>query len=225
VTRLADYMDSPGVRAVQDQYQRLAPRAKKTARHAAKAVAPYADTAKDKAVQYSGQAWDWAGPKMASAVDQALDALPPRVEDAVETAAKRTRETVMTAADYTVPRVGQAWDTARSVAEPVAGEAASRSAAAVAALRGQVTPREIDRLIRRRARRARNRRFAKRLTVVGLVAGGGYAVWSWWQRQTNPDWLVEAPAATEVSPDGSGTRPSPGTATGRPGERESEPPA
>jgi len=43
------------------------------------------------------------------------------------------------------------------------------------------------------------------------VAGGAFAAWKWWDKQANPDWLVEPPAATEVpetgrltSVDGSG---------------------
>ncbi len=28
--------------------------------------------------------------------------------------------------------------------------------------------------------------------------GGAYAAWRWWDKQANPDWLVEPPVATEV---------------------------
>ncbi|MEU5839790.1 DUF5324 family protein, partial [Streptomyces diacarni] len=68
-----------------------------------------------------------------------------------------------------------------------------------AALRGQVTAEEIEKLSRRRRRRSRTGRFVWRAGLVGLVAGGAYAAWRWWDRQANPDWLVEPPAATEVS--------------------------
>jgi hypothetical protein len=37
--------------------------------------------------------------------------------------------------------------------------------------------------------------------VVGVLAGGAFAAWKWWDKQANPDWLVEPPAATEVSQD------------------------
>ena len=43
------------------------------------------------------------------------------------------------------------------------------------------------------------------------MAGGAFAAWKWWDKQANPDWLVEPPAAKEVpesnrltSVDGSG---------------------
>lgn len=207
MTRMADYVDSTGVRAAaEEQYHRLAPvakgsarQARKQARQAAAAVAPYAGSAKDAAVHYAGEARHRLAPKVSQAVDAARGALPPRVEHAVDTAAKRTRSTVKQAADYTVPRVGHAVVTARIAAEPVAEEAVARGAAAVAALRGQVTVADIEKLARKRVRRARAGRAAKRLTVLGLIAGGGYVVWTWWSRQANPDWLVEGPEATEVS--------------------------
>ncbi|GGO86156.1 DUF5324 family protein [Wenjunlia tyrosinilytica] len=200
MTRFADYVDSAGVRAAaEEKYQQLAPRAKKSVRHAAEVVAPYAGTAKETAVQYAGEARQRLAPKVSSAVDQARDALPPRVEHAVDTAAKRTRSTVRQAADYTVPRVEHAVGTALAATEPVREEAVARTAAAVAALRGQVSVAEIEKAVRKRRRRARRGRAAKRLVVIGLVAGGGIAAWKWWNRQTNPEWLVEAPEATEVS--------------------------
>jgi hypothetical protein len=96
----------------------------------------------------------------------------------------------------------------------MAEEATARSAAALAALRGQVTAEEIRHLARKRERRAKAGRLFKGLVVVGLVAGAAYAAWRWWDKQANPDWLVEPPAATEVSDrapltsvDGSGPAP------------------
>ena len=51
----------------------------------------------------------------------------------------------------------------------------------------------------------------KYLLVLGILAAGAFAAWKWWDKQANPDWLVEPPAATEVpetghlsSVDGSG---------------------
>lgn len=207
MTRIADYVDSTGVRAAaEQQYHRLAPvakdgarQARTSARHAAAAVAPYAWTARDTAAHYADEARHRLAPRVAGAVDHAREALPPKVEHAVDTAAKRTRTTVRQATDYTVPRVENAVVTARIAAEPVAEEAVARGAAAVAALRGHVTVADIEKLARKRMRRARAGRVAKRLTVLGIVAGGGYAAWMWWTRQTNPDWLVEAPEPTEVS--------------------------
>ena len=35
--------------------------------------------------------------------------------------------------------------------------------------------------------------------MVSVLAAGAYAAWRWWDKQANPDWLVEPPAPTEVS--------------------------
>jgi cytoskeletal protein RodZ len=83
----------------------------------------------------------------------------------------------------------------------------------VAALRGQVTVKDIEKLSRRRRRRSRAGRLVWRVGLVGLVAGGAYAAWRWWDRQANPDWLVEPPAATEV-----GDRTSLSSVNGSPAE-------
>ncbi|MFP8906730.1 DUF5324 family protein, partial [Streptomyces atacamensis] len=90
-----------------------------------------------------------------------------------------------------------------TAAGPVREAAVARSTAAVAALRGELTAEDIRKLARRKARRARRGRAFKRLMVVGVVAGGVAAVWKWWEKQSNPDWLVEPPAATEVGDEAS----------------------
>jgi len=41
-------------------------------------------------------------------------------------------------------------------------------------------------------------RITKGLTATVALAGGAFAAWKWWDKQANPDWLVEPPAATEV---------------------------
>jgi hypothetical protein len=84
----------------------------------------------------------------------------------------------------------------------VADEAASRGAAALAALRGNVSAKEIQKLARRNERRSRAGRAVKVLALVGVLAGGAFAAWKWWDKQANPDWLVEPPAATEVPESG-----------------------
>jgi Family of unknown function (DUF5324) len=207
VTRFADYVDSAGVRtAAEQRYRQLAPRAKRSVRQAADAVAPYAGSARDAAAHYADEARLRLAPRVSLAVEQARETVPPRVEQAVETAAKRTRSTVRQAADYAVPRVGQAVGSARAAAEPMREEAAARGAAAVAALRGHVTAADIERAVRRHARRERRGRMAKRVVVAGLLAAGGFAAWKWWSRQTNPEWLVEAADATEVT-DGHSSTP------------------
>lgn len=196
--------------------------AKDSVLHAAEVVAPYADTAKERAALYAHEARVRLAPKVSQAAEQArvqYDALvaprleqalahvPPKVDQAAHEAALRTRLAARQAADYSRPKIEQAV----AAAGPVKSEAAARSVAAMAALRGQVTPREIEKLVRRHRRRARAGKLAKALAVAGVVAGGAFAVWKWWDKQANPDWLVEPPAATEVpaaggltSVDGSG---------------------
>ncbi|MFI9721002.1 DUF5324 family protein [Streptomyces sp. NPDC052396] len=160
--------------------------AKDSVRHAAEMVAPYAGTARDAAVHYAHEARERLAPLMAEAAQQAraqYDAhLQPRLEQA--------RETLP-------PRVGQAAARALEAAEPVRDEALARGGAALAALRGQVSAAEVDKLVRQRQRRCRAGRVAKRLAILGLLAGGAVAAWKWWDRQSNPDWLVEPPLATE----------------------------
>lgn len=199
-----------------DSARAAAGSAKESVRHAAEAVAPYAESARDNASHYAQEAGAYLGPRMSSAAHQARStardnydmhvgprlakarsSLPPEVDKAAARAAKRTREAAQHANDYARPHFEQA----RAAAGPAGREAAARSAAAVAALRNDVTARDIERLARRRARRARTGRFAKRLSVLGLLAGGAYAAWRWWDKQANPDWLVEPPPPTEVIDD------------------------
>ncbi|MFG2723934.1 DUF5324 family protein [Streptomyces canus] len=183
--------------------------AKDSVLHAAEVVAPYADTAKDKASHYATEARVRLAPKVSQAaeqarvqygahvaprLEQARTHVPPKVDQAAHEAAVRTRKAARQAADYSRPRIEQAV----AAAGPVRDEATARSAAALAALRGQITPKEVQKLVRKHERRARAGRLAKALAVAGLVAGGAFAAWKWWDKQANPDWLVEPPAATEV---------------------------
>ncbi|MFJ6571443.1 DUF5324 family protein [Streptomyces sp. NPDC091292] len=198
--------------------------AKDSVLHAAEVVAPYADTAKDRAAFYAQEARLRLAPKVSYAAQQAAEQarvqygaylaprieqarthVPPKVDLAAQEAAERTRRAARQAAEYS----RQAADYSRphiehvvAAAGPVRDEAASRSAAALAALRGQVSAQEIQRLIRSHERRARAGRAVKRLALVALLAGGAFAAWKWWDKQANPDWLVEPPAATEVSDGG-----------------------
>ncbi|MET9433489.1 DUF5324 family protein [Streptomyces sp. NPDC006551] len=191
--------------------------AKDSVLHAAEVVAPYASTAKGHAAVYAGSAKDHAAlyahearvrlaPKVSKAALQARTQarvqynsrvaphVPPRVDAAAHRAAVRTRKAARQAANYTVPRV----EHAVAATGPVLDEAGSRSTAAWAALRGQVTPKEIQKIVRKHERRARAGRLGKRLAILGVLVGGAYAAWKWWDKQANPDWLVEPPAPTEV---------------------------
>ncbi|MFF4398359.1 DUF5324 family protein [Streptomyces sp. NPDC001480] len=191
--------------------------AKDSVLHAAEVVAPYADTAKERAAHYAQEARVRLAPKVSQAAEQArvqYDArlaprlelaraqamahVPPNVDQAAREAAVRTRKAARQAAEYSRPKIEQAV----AAAGPVRDEAAARGAAALAALRGQVSPKEIQKLARKHRRRARAGRIAKALAVAGAVAGGAFAAWKWWDKQANPDWLVEPPAATEVPESG-----------------------
>ncbi|GAA4657055.1 DUF5324 family protein [Streptomyces chumphonensis] len=176
--------------------------AKENVRHAAEVVGPRVGLAARQAQhtareQYAGM----VAPRLA----HARTALPPAVDDAAKRAAKHSRKAAKEArgyakeaAAYAAPRV----EAARAAAAPAREEAMARSAAALAALRGEVTAKEVRKITRKRARRAACGRGLKRLTVLGLVAGAGYAAWRWWDQQANPDWLVEPPAPTDVSEGG-----------------------
>nr|WP_206325253.1 MULTISPECIES: DUF5324 family protein [unclassified Streptomyces] len=185
--------------------------AKESVLHAADVVAPYAGTAKDQAAHYAHEARVRLAPRMSSAARQAraqaraqyaahvAPHVPPRVDEAAQRAAARTRSVAHQVADYTVPRV----EHAVAATGPVLEEAGSRSTAALAALRGQVTPDDVRKIVRKQERRARAGRLVKGLVVLGVLLGGAFAAWKWWDRQANPDWLVEPPAPTEVD-EGSG---------------------
>jgi hypothetical protein len=177
--------------------------------HAAEVVAPYADTAKERAAQYAQEARVRLAPVVSQAAEQArvqYDArlaprleqarayVPPKVDSAAHEAAVRTRKAARQAARYSRPKIEQAM----AAAAPVRDEAAARSAAALAALRGNVSAQDIQKLARRNQRRCRAGRAAKLVALLGVVAGGAFAAWKWWDKQANPDWLVEPPAATEV---------------------------
>ncbi|MCQ6552141.1 DUF5324 family protein [Streptomyces sp. C10-9-1] len=177
--------------------------AKDSVLHAAEVVAPYAGTARDHAVLYAREARVRLAPSVHRAAAQAraqydvyvAPRVPPKVDEAAHRAAVHARKAARQAADYTTPRV----EYALAAAQPVGREAAARSAAAMAALRGQVSAKDVQKLVRKHERRSRTGRTVKGLAVAGVVAGGLIALWKWWDRQANPDWLVEPPAATEVS--------------------------
>ncbi|MFI9611142.1 DUF5324 family protein [Streptomyces sp. NPDC052023] len=191
--------------------------AKDSVLHAAEVVAPYADTAKDRAAHYAHEARVRLAPRVSQAAGQARvqyashlaphveqaryqvrTHVPPKVDHAAHEAAVRAREAARQAADYSRPKFEQAV----AAAGPVKDEAAARGAAVLAALRGQISPEEIQKLVRKHERRAKAGRAMKVLAIAGLVAGGAFAAWKWWDKQANPDWLVEPPAATEVSESG-----------------------
>lgn len=197
--------------------------ARDTVRHAAEVVAPYAESAKHTAAHYAHEANERLAPKVSYAAAEAAKQarttydchvhpriksarahVPPNVDRAATNAVRQTKLAARHAADYTQPRL----ESALAAAQPVAEEAASRSTAALAALRGQVSAKEVQKLVRRHERRARAGRLFKGIAVVGILAGGAFAAWKWWDQQSNPDWLVEPPAATELSTRDEATTPA-----------------
>lgn len=197
-----------------DSVRNAADTTKDSVRRAAAVAAPYASTARDEATRYAQQAGGYAqqaggyarrayddrlSAQVRQAREQAWGSVPPKAAEAMETAAKRTRDGARTAADYTVPKVVAAVAATRAVAVPVTNEAIVRGSAAVQALRGQVTAREIDRLVRRRLRREQTVRTFRTLALLGLAGAVGVAAWRWWSAQANPDWLVEPSEATEAA--------------------------
>ncbi|MEU5520958.1 DUF5324 family protein [Streptomyces sp. NPDC047860] len=184
--------------------------AKDSVLHAAEVVAPYADTAKVRAAHYAQEARVRLAPKVTQAaghartqygahvqpyLEQARTHVPPKVDKAAQQAAVRTRMAARQAADYSRPVIEQAV----AAAGPAREEAVARSAAALAALRGGVSAEQIQKIVRRQQRRAKAGRIARMVLIMGAVAGGAFAAWKWWDKQANPDWLVEPPAATDVS--------------------------
>lgn len=207
-----------------DSVRHAADVTKDSVRHAAEVAAPYANTARESAVHYGKQAGCYSrkaglaakqhydtrlAPQVGQARDQVWSAMPPKATNAVETAARRTREGTRAAADYTAPRVGSAVAATRSVAGPAKDEVVVRGAAALQALRGQVTATEIDRLVRRRIHAAEDRprpaRRADRRIRLRCRRRGLEVV----EQAVQPGLAGGAPEPTEVgdraSMNGSGT--------------------
>jgi hypothetical protein len=137
-------------------------------------------------------------PHVAPLWDQARATVPPSVEEAVNKAAKRTRRAARQARATAVPAVTQAFDEAAQATSQAAQIARARGAAALPVLRGQVSLAEVEALAARHSR-SRRSRWTRRVLVVGTLGAataGGLLAWKWWQKQSNPDWLVEPPAAT-----------------------------
>ncbi|MFF0724999.1 DUF5324 family protein [Streptomyces sp. NPDC004134] len=198
--------------------------AKQSVQQAAEAVAPYAATARDQCAHMAHEALERFRPMVSDMaanaqvaygahlepqVRKVREAVPGELDRTASDVARRARE----AAAYAAPRVlGAAAATkaaavaTKAAAGPATRQAAARGTAALSALRGEVSPAEIDRLARRRHRRAVVGRTVKRTAVVGALGAAAVVAWRWWDRQVNPDWMVEPPEATEPGGDASTTR-------------------
>ena len=186
--------------------------AKDSVQHAAEVVAPYAETAKDQAAHYAHEAAYAAraegvagspagpcpvrrlsrtayrtGPRSCAAQGRRGRAARPRV---------RTRKAARQAAEYTVPRVEHAVAAAQPVARGGHGPQHRGAGRAARAGHAEGDPASWSASTDGGPRPAASPRASP---SVGLVAGGAFAAWKWWDKQANPDWLVEPPAATEVS--------------------------
>ena len=181
-------------------------------------LVPYAVGARDAAAHYTDEAWQRLAPhidQIENAViprvvplwEQARASVPPSAVEAANKAAEQAREAARAAGvsaraaavqarQVTAPAVSQALDEAVQATAHAAEVIRDRSAAALPVLRGQISVAEIEALTAQHAREAHRGRWARRVLTVGLigaVAGGGVAAYKWWQRQSNPDWLVEPP--------------------------------
>ncbi|WBB57881.1 DUF5324 family protein [Streptomyces sp. WMMC500] len=198
--------------------------AKHSVQQAAEAMAPYAASARNQCAHMAHEARERFGPKVSDLATSAQVAycahLEPRVrkvrravpgelDRTAADAARRARD----AAAYAAPRiVGAAAATkaaavaTKAAAGPATRQAAARGTAALSALKGEVSPAEIDELARKRHRREVVGRTAKGTVVAGALGAGALVAWRWWDRQVNPDWMVEPTDATEPGTDASTTR-------------------
>ncbi|MFD4903585.1 DUF5324 family protein [Kitasatospora purpeofusca] len=167
----------------------------------------FADNARQQASQAAHTARVQYDRHIAPQVGHAFASLPPEAQQNALKALHRAQEKALAArlsaaraadqARSTVaPRVAQAVEEARATVVPVAQEAQMRGAAALTAMRGNVTSAEIGDLAARNARRSCRSGWATGLAVAGVVAiGSGLVAWQWWRHRSNPEWLVEPPAA------------------------------
>lgn len=198
--------------------------ARQSVQQAAGAVAPYAATARHQCAHMAHEARERLAPKVSDLATSAQvaygahvgphmrkvrSAVPDELDRTAADTARRARE----AAAYAAPRiVGAAAATkaaaaaTKAAAGPATRQVAARGTAALSALKGEVTPAELDHLARRRHRREVVGRTAKRLGVLGALGAAAVVVWRWWDHQINPDWMVEPPDATEPGTDASTTR-------------------
>ncbi|MGH3327751.1 MAG: DUF5324 family protein, partial [Streptomycetales bacterium] len=121
------------------------------------------------------------------------------VGPAVGAAADRVREDV-------VPRVAEAVSEAVEAAwtrsEPTREEALARGAAALAALRGELTV---------ETRRSRKGRRIRRLLLLLGFAGSAAAGWAVWKRKSQPEWILTESSENVYQPTPASIGDEPGT--------------
>ncbi|MBF9068190.1 DUF5324 family protein [Streptacidiphilus fuscans] len=175
-------------------------------------LTPYAVSAKDTAAQYADEARHRLAPVIGSAVEHARLAAQGTVQGQVVPLWEQARANVPAPVVDAGNTVGKAAGRARAAArqaravaldqilpaaQTAVHEVHDRSAAALPVVRGEVSLAEIEALTAAHARaNARRGRWLRRgitLLALGAMAGGGLAAWKWYQKQSNPDWLVEPP--------------------------------
>ncbi|MEV0190319.1 DUF5324 family protein [Kitasatospora purpeofusca] len=174
----------------------------------------FADNARQQASQAAHTARVQYDRHIAPQVGHAFASLPPEAQQNALKALHRAQEKALAArlsasraadqARSTVaPKVVQAVEEARAAVVPVAQEAQMRGAAALTAMRGNVTSAEIGDLAARNARKSCRSGWATGLAVAGVVAiGSGLVAWQWWRHRSNPEWLVEPPSGASAGPVG-----------------------
>ncbi|MFF8769978.1 DUF5324 family protein [Kitasatospora sp. NPDC015120] len=210
-----------------------------------------ADNARQQATQAAHTVRVQYDRHIAPQVGHAFASLPPEAQQNALKALHRSQEAALAARHSAVraadqarstvtPKVVHAVEEARAAVVPVAHEAQTRGAAALTAMRGNVTSAEISDLAARNARRSCRSGWATGLAVAGVIAiAGGIATWQWWRHRSNPEWLVEPPSAdrpaapsdagTATGPDApvngspDATGPAPAAGPGGPAEDRSEP--
>jgi hypothetical protein len=188
--------------------KRMAPRAadaRETATEYADRLSPKVEAARDAARHAVAPRVEAARDAVAPRLESAKDAVAPRIESAKETLSPRLETARDRMRDDIIPKVAEVAAAALAASEPVREEAKSRGAATIAALKGEVTPKDVAKA-RKRGRGGRLRRV---LVVLG-IAGVATAAWRWWKRQSEPDWNVDefgeaAPAPTLVETESAGT--------------------
>jgi hypothetical protein len=172
-------------------------------KNASKTVAPVAADARDATVRAADATRDWAAPKVETAVDwaapkmsSAKDWAAPHVDSAKDWAAPMVEPAVDKVTSDVLPVVAGAIASALAATEPQRAEIADRGAAALAALRGEVT-----------APSRKKHRVRKFFLLAGAV-GAAWAGWKAWlaKKQDPVDaWTTPSSAIAPSAPVGTVT--------------------
>jgi hypothetical protein len=167
---------------------RTAKTKKRTAKKARKQIAPRAASMRGSAADRMGPPLESAREAVGPRLESARAAVGPRLESAKAAMGPKLGSARDKMKTDLLPKVAEGATAAVAASGPVRHEARSRGAATLAAMKGDLTTKDM-RKMKRRDRRARGRKV---MLVIG-VAGGAAAAWSWWRkRNAEPDWDAEA---------------------------------